>query len=37
MIMENQPEKRSETRELLDRFYSIEFLIKETGEKETDL
>ena len=32
MMMENQPEKRSETRELLDRFYSIEFLIKETGK-----
>ncbi len=31
-MMENQPEKRSETRELLDQFYSIEFLIKETGE-----
>ena len=30
--MENQQEKRSETRELLDRFYSVEFLIKETGE-----
>jgi hypothetical protein len=32
MMMENQQEKRSETRELLDRFYSVEFLIKETGE-----
>jgi len=32
MMMQNQQEKRSETRELLDRFYSVEFLIKETGE-----
>jgi hypothetical protein len=31
-MMQNQQEKRSETRELLDQFYSIEFLIKETGE-----
>ena len=32
MMKENQQEKRAETRELLDRFYSVEFLIKETGE-----
>ena len=32
MMKENQPEKRSETRELLDRYYSVDFLIKETGE-----
>ncbi len=32
MVMKNQQEKRAETRELLDRFYSIDFLIKETGE-----
>lgn len=32
MMMQNQQEKRAETRELLDRFYSVEFLIKETGE-----
>lgn len=31
-MMQNQQEKRAETRELLDQFYSIEFLIKETGE-----
>ena len=31
-MMNNQKEKRSETRELLDQFYSIEFLLKETGE-----
>ena len=30
--MNNQQEKRTETRELLDQFYSVEFLIKETGE-----
>lgn len=30
-MKENQPEKRSETRELLDRYYSVDFLIKETG------
>ncbi len=32
MMMQNQQEKRSKTRELRDRFYSVEFLIKATGE-----
>ena len=31
-MMQNQQEKRAETRELLDQCYSVEFLIKETGE-----
>ena len=31
-MKENPQEKRAETRELLDRFYSVEFSIKETGE-----
>lgn len=32
MTKKKKQEKRAETRELLDQFYSVEFLIKETGE-----